>query len=84
MALAGAAIGLLNKLNKNWGFLPALITAVIINTALVFLLAPLLAEDINVGWMIAISYAPFLLAAASLNAVVAGAAYVGIRGKMRI
>ena len=84
MALAGATIGLLNKLNKNWGFLPALVMAVIINTVLVFPLAPLLAEDISVGWIIAVSYAPFLLAVASLNAVVAGATYVGIRGKMRI
>jgi uncharacterized membrane protein len=84
MALAGAAMGLLNRLNKKWGFLPSLIIGVIINTALVFPLAPLLAEEISVGWMIAISYAPFLLAAACLNAVVAGAAYVGIRGKIRI
>ncbi len=84
MALAGAAIGLLKKLNKSWGFLPALAVGVVINTVLVFPLVPWLAADVNVGWAIAIGYTPFLLVAAILNAVVAGLVYVGIRGKMKI
>ncbi len=83
MALAGAAIGLLNRVNKNWGFLPALVVGVIINTVIVFPLVPWLAEEITVGWMIATIYAPFLLVAAGLNAIVAGLVYVGIRGKLR-
>ena len=84
MALAGAAIGLVNRLNKQWGFLPALIIGVFINTVMVFPLVPWLAAEISIGWIIATSYAPFLLVAATLNAVVAGLVYVGLRGKLRI
>lgn len=78
MALAGAVIGLMNRVNRKWGFLPALAIGVAINTLLVFPLVPWL------GWVIALSYIPFLLAAASLNAAIAASAYVGIRGKLRV
>ncbi|MFB3889763.1 MAG: ECF transporter S component [Candidatus Bathyarchaeia archaeon] len=84
MALAGAAIGLLNKLSRRWGFFPALAIGVTVNTVLVFPLVPFLAEDISVGWIIAVSYTPFLLVAAALNAVVAGFAYVAVRGKLKL
>lgn len=84
MALAGAAIGLLNRPNKKWVFLPALVSGVIINTLLVFPLVPWLAAEISIGWMIATSYAPFLLVASCLNAIVAGLVYLGIRGNLRI
>ncbi len=84
MALAGACIGLLNKLNIPLSYLPALVVGVIINTVLVFPLAPWLGEDINAGLAVAIGYTPFLFAAAVLNAVVAGLVYVGIRGKLKI
>lgn len=84
MALAGIAIGLLNRLNKAWGFLLGLIVGVTINTVLVFPLVPWLAEEISIGWMIAMIYAPFLLVAAGLNAIAAGLIYVGLRGKLKV
>ena len=89
MALAGACIGLVNKIKtwrflQRWTLLPALFIGVFINTVLVFPLVPWLAADINVGWAIALSYAPFLLAAATLNAVVTGLVYVGVRGKLKL
>ncbi len=91
MALAGAAIGFLNKLSKTWGFVPALLVGVVINTVLVFPLVPWLpvvlgattVADINIGWAIAVGFVPFLVIAATLNAVVAGLVYVGIRGKLK-
>lgn len=83
MALAGAAIGLLNRLNKTWGFLPALILGVIINIVLVFPLFPWLGPGGDAGLSIAIGFTPFLALAATLNAVLAGLVYVGIRGKLR-
>jgi riboflavin transporter len=84
MALAGAAIGLLNKLNKTWGFAPALIAGVVINVILVFPLFPWLGPGGSVGWTIAVGFTPFLALAATLNAVLAGLVYVGIRGKLKI
>ncbi len=83
MSLAAAAIGLLNKMHKTLAALPALAAGVAINTALVFPLVPWLAMDINVGWLIAFGYAPFLLLAATLNAVVAGIIYLAVRRKLK-
>ncbi len=83
MALAAAVIGMLNKVHKSFGVVPALVAGVAINTVLVFPLVPWLAEDINVGWLIAISYAPFLVVAATLNAVVAGFIYLALRRKLK-
>jgi riboflavin transporter len=83
MALAAVAIGLLNKIHKSLGVIVALATGVAINTAIVFPLVPWLAEDINVGWLIAIGYAPFLVVAATLNAVVAGIVYLAVRRKLK-
>ena len=83
MALAGATIGLLNKLNKTWGVAPALVAGVVINTVLVFPLVPWLGPDMDTGWVIAVGFVPFLAIAATLNAVVAGLVYVGIRGTLR-
>jgi uncharacterized membrane protein len=84
MALAGAAVGLINKLNRQWGFIPAIIAGVAINTLMVFPMAPLLDADASVGWFIAIGFAPFLLVGAVLNVAVAASAYVGVRGKLRV
>jgi hypothetical protein len=78
MASAGAAIAIVNKSNKKWGFVPAVITGVAINTALVVVVVP------SMGWAGALAIAPFLLLAASLNALVAALAYVGLRGKLRV
>lgn len=78
MALAGGAMGLINRVNKKWGFIPAAVTGVAINTALVVVIVPLW------GWVVAVALVPFLLLAASLNAVVAALAYIGVRWRLRI
>ena len=84
MALAAAAIGFLNKVHKSLAVIPALGAGVAINTVLVFPLVPWLAEDINIGWLIAIGYAPFLVVAATLNAILAGIIYLAVRRKMKL
>jgi uncharacterized membrane protein len=84
MALAGAAVGFMNKLNRQLGFIPAIITGVAINTLMVFPMAPLLDADANVGWLIAVGFAPFLLLGATLNVAVAVLAYIGVRGKLQV
>jgi hypothetical protein len=79
MALAGAAIGLINKLHRKAGFVPALTAGVAINTAMVFPLAPWLG-----GLLVATTIiAPPLLVVAALNAIVAAIVYVSLRGKLR-
>jgi hypothetical protein len=78
MALAGGATGVVNRLNKKWGFIPGAITGVAINTAFVVVVVP------SMGWAAALAIAPFLALAASLNAIVAALAYIGVRGKLRI
>lgn len=75
MALAGGAMGLVNRINKKWGFIPAAITGVAINTAFVVAVVPL------IGWAAALAFVPFLLLAASLNAIIAALAYVGVRAR---
>ena len=76
MALAGGAMGLLNKTNKKWGFIPAAIAAVTINTVLSVIMVP------TMGWTSTITYVTVpLLIAASLNAVLATIIYVGIRAR---
>jgi len=76
MALAGGAMGLVNKTNKKWGFIPATITAVSINTVLSVILVP------TMGWTATLTYVTVpLLLAASLNAVLAALVYVGVRAR---
>lgn len=79
MALAGAAIGICVRLNKNWGFIPGSIAAVIINTVVVFPLAPWLG-----GIAVAFALVPALIAGATINVVIAAIAYIAIRGKIKI
>jgi uncharacterized membrane protein len=74
MALAGGAMGLVNKTNKKWGFIPAAITAVSINTVLSVIMVP------TMGWAATLTYVTVpLLLAASLNAVLATIVYLGVR-----
>lgn len=76
MALAGGAMGLVNKISKKWGFVPAAITGVVINTVLSVVMVP------TMGWVATLTYVAFpLLLAASLNAIVAVLVYVGIRAR---
>ena len=76
MALAGGAMGLVNKTNKKWGFIPAAITAVSINTVLSMIMVP------TMGWTATLSLVTVpLLLAASLNAALATIIYVGVRAR---
>ncbi|MFQ6080548.1 MAG: ECF transporter S component [Candidatus Bathyarchaeia archaeon] len=75
MALAGGATGLVNRIDKKWGFIPAAITGVAVNTASVIVVVPL------IGWAAALAFVPFLLLAASLNAIIAALVYVGVRAR---
>jgi uncharacterized membrane protein len=79
MALAGISIALAVKMNKKWGFIPGIVTGVIINTVVVFPLAPWLG-----GLVVALALVPSLVFGASVNAGIAAVAYVGIRGKIKI
>jgi uncharacterized membrane protein len=76
LGVAGAAIGLTNRLERRWSFLPALAVGIAINTGLVMIVVP------SLGWAAALSLVPFLLLASSVNAAVAGATYVGVRGRL--
>jgi len=77
MAIAGGATGLVNKVNYKWGFIPATIIGIAINTALFAIAIP------AIGWTAALTFAPFLLLAATLNGIVAALVYVGVRGKLQ-
>lgn len=77
MAAAGAAMGFINRLNRRAYFV-AVLTGVAINTSLVVVVVPVL------GWAAALSFLPFLLLAAVLNALIAALAYVSVRGRPRL
>lgn len=78
MAIAGGVMGLVNKANYKWSFIPATVSGIAINTGLFVVVIP------TIGWAAALAFVPFLLLAASLNAVVAALAYIGVRGRLRI
>jgi uncharacterized membrane protein len=76
MALAGGAMGLVNKTNKKWGFIPAAMAAVAINTVLSVIMVP------TMGWAATITNITVpLLLAAILNAVLAAIIYVAVRSR---
>ena len=76
MALAGGAMGLVNKTNKKWGFIPAAITGVTINTVLSLVMLP------QMDWPVLLSAVTIpLLLAASLNAALAAVVYVAVRAR---
>lgn len=76
MAVAGWTMGFVNRLSRKiWALISAIIVGVVINTMLFVIAAPV------VGWIAALAFAPFLLVAAGLNAVIATLAYIGIRAR---
>jgi uncharacterized membrane protein len=77
MALAGGFMGFVNKINRRWGFVPATVVGVVVNTALFIVVIPTL------GLSAALAFVPFLLIAAILNAVIAALVYIGVRGRLR-
>jgi uncharacterized membrane protein len=73
LACAGAAIG---WVNTRWNAFAGLGVGVLINTALVVLAVP------AIGWAATVSFVPFLFLAACVNAIAAGAAYIGVRKRL--
>lgn len=78
LAAAGAVIGMINKPELGWSIVVALAAGVAINSGLVVVVVPVL------GWASSLSLVPFLIFASSMNALVAAAAYVGVKGRLRI
>jgi len=74
LAAAGAVIGFLNR---RWNYISGIVAGIAINTGLIVVAVPAL------GWAGVISFLPFLLFAACANGVVACAAYLGVRGRLR-
>ena len=78
MALAGGAMGLVNRANKKWGFIPAAITGVAINTVLSVILLP----SMDWAWAALLTGVTVpLLLAASVNAIVAAIVYLAVRAR---
>ena len=73
LAVAGAAVGVINR---RWNFIPAIITGIAINTALVPLAIPVL------GLGATLAFTPYLLLAASLNGALASLGYVALRRRL--
>jgi adenosylcobinamide-phosphate guanylyltransferase len=78
MAVAGGMMGLVNHVNKRWGYAAAVPVGIAINSGLAVVLVP------TFGLGAALGVLPFLFAAASLNGLVATFAYVGVRGRLKI
>lgn len=77
MAMAGGAMGLVNKTDRRWGYIPASAVGVAVNTGLFVVVIPTL------GLAAALAFAPLLLLAASLNAVAAALTYLGVRRRLQ-
>lgn len=77
MTVVGGVMGLVNQVNDKWGYLVAVSFGIGINSGLVVVVVPAF------GWGAALAFLPFLFVAATLNALVAALAYVGVRGRLR-
>jgi len=77
LAVAGAIVGVVNRAGVRFRTFLALAFGVVINVGLIVLAVPVL------GWEATLLFAPFLALAAIANALVAGFAFMGIRGKLR-
>jgi len=74
MAAVGAAVGLTNKtIGMSWGYIPAIVVGIAVNTALFPLAMPVM------GWLGAFLLIPFLAAASTFNGVLAALVFVAIR-----
>jgi uncharacterized membrane protein len=78
MALAGALVGAFNKVHLKYGFIPAALAGVAVNTGLFAVAVPAL------GWYASLLLLPFLLAASILNMGLAAAVYLALRGRLRV
>jgi len=70
-------MGFINRVNRSWSFIAAVVVGIAINTGLVVVAVPAL------GWGAALAFLPFLFLAASLNGVVAALTYVGVKGRLK-
>ena len=77
MAVAGATMGAINRIERSWAFIPAIAAGIAINSGLVVVVVPAL------GWGAALVFLPFLVLGASLNGIVAALVYMGVRGRLR-
>ena len=77
MAGVGATMGFVNRVNRRWSFVAAVVAGIAINTGLAVVAVPAL------GWEAALAFTPFLFLAATLNGFVAALAYAGLRGRLR-
>jgi uncharacterized membrane protein len=77
MAGVGATMGFVNRVNRRWSFVAAVVAGIAINTGLAVVAVPAL------GWGAALAFTPFLFLAATLNGFVAALAYAGLRGRLR-
>ena len=74
MAAVGATVGLTNKMiGMSWGYIPAIVVGIAINTALFPLAVPVM------GWPGAFLLIPFLAVASTFNGVLAMLVFVAIR-----
>jgi uncharacterized membrane protein len=79
MGLVGLVVGVTNKsIKKEYSFIIALTVGIIINTLLALILAPWFSLTFSITIM------PFILVAASLNAIVAGILYLALRKRIRV
>jgi len=77
LAAAGGAMGFVNTVKRRWSMVAGLFAGVAINTLSVVIVVPTL------GWPVALSLSPYIFFASLVNAIVAGAAFVSVRGRLR-
>lgn len=77
LAAAGGAMGFVNTVKRRWSMIAGLFAGVAINTLSVVIVVPTL------GWPVALSLSPYIFFASLVNAIVAGAAFVSVRGRLR-
>lgn len=78
LALAGAVIGWINRLDSRFGYVEGIVAGIMINTCLIVVAIP------TIGWTAAISFLPFLFFAACINGIVAVAVYLTLRGRVGV
>ena len=78
LALAGAAIGWINRLNSRFGYAEGIVAGIMINTGLIVVVIP------TIGWAAAISFLPFLFFAACINGLIAVAVYLTLKGRVGV
>jgi uncharacterized membrane protein len=76
LAMAGALVGWINRLDRRFGYLEGIVAGILVNTALIVVAIPTL------GWATALSFLPFLFLAASVNGIFAVTVFLAVRRRM--